>query len=90
MFWGSIHGKKLGPHLFWEKSAALAVDEDGQPIFVKKGKNKGQQEKEWGFMNARKYCSKVLTLAKAYLEDCDLDVKYQQDNASIHACEETV
>lgn len=27
---------------------------------------------------------------KAYLEDCDFDVKYQQDNASIHACEETV
>lgn len=90
MSWGSIHGRKKGPHQFWEKSTALAYDEIGQPILVKKGKNKGQQEKEWGYMNARKYCSKILILVKAYLEDYDLDVKFQQDNASIHACAETV
>lgn len=51
MFWGSIHGKKKGPHQFWEKSSALAFNEQREPTLVKKGKNKGQQEKEWGYMS---------------------------------------
>lgn len=51
MFQGSIHGRTKGSHLFGEKSTELAKDEDGQPILIKKGKNKGQQEKEWGYMS---------------------------------------
>lgn len=92
MFWGSIYGRKRGPYLFWEKSTVLAVDEDSQPILVAKGKNKGQQEKEWGYINARKYCSKILTLVKAYLEseECTPETLFQQDNAPTHACAETL
>lgn len=48
MFWGSIHGKKLGPHLFWEKSAALAVDEDGQPIFREEGQKQRPARERMG------------------------------------------
>lgn len=78
MFSGSIHGKKKGPHQFWEKSTALAVDENGEPILIKKGKNKGQQEKEWGYMSESASYTFVAS-------NCEISNVFGQMHASIAA-----